>query len=200
MDGAGEQLVAAADDDFGAGLENEDDDEAGEDEDPPCPPEIVDTVGRGRLIGGWAKCAYNCGPPHRQHWFCRSNPRGFWICRECHNAARCLRGQCKTPEAKQSLKEYPVRDPEGWAARVRACRIDPKRGLVVDNRGRMIEVLRQVTAMTQRIIMRDLAGVEWLDRAEWQWEQERRGKTKEEAGEEWDRIIATPGDKRRPGP
>ena len=51
---------------------------------------------------------------------------------------------------------------QGWAARIRACHIDPKRGLVVDKRGRrLIEALRHVAAMTQRIIMRDLAGVGW---------------------------------------
>ena len=153
--------------DFGA----EDGDEEAGDDDPPCPPDIIDKVGRGRQVGAWIKCAYNCGPPRRQKWFRRSNPqRGFFLCIECTAAARCLKGQCKTPEAKLSLKEYLVKDPEGWAARVRACRIDPKRGLVVDLRSRMVEVLKHVTAMTQRIIMRDIAGVEWLDRVEWQQE------------------------------
>ena len=47
--------------------------------------------------------------------------------------------------------------------------------------------------MTQRMMMRDTSGVEWLDRLDYQWEKVRRGVSEEAAGLEWGRITTTPG-------
>ena len=99
-------------------LEEED---RNEEQDPDCPSDIRDQVGRGRKVDIWCKCAYECGPPRKEKWFRQTNARGLFICIECFAAVRCIKGQCKTAEAKKAVKDLPLADPEQWRARVRAC-------------------------------------------------------------------------------
>ena len=101
----------------------------------------------------------------------RTNPRAQPICNPCYNSQRAISvAASKDPQAKAIMDKYRIADPEGWKAKVRACRIceagDPRCSAtgVPDAKHRKMAIVTSLNSITQSVAIAEIGGVAWKTR------------------------------------
>ena len=147
-----------------------------------------------------ANCSMECGLRLPVAEMYRSNARALPVCLPCQNAKRTLIAMAnKTPACKEALNKLQAEDPDGWKARVRACRIvDPSAiaagaDCVAALAARRQVLFHLISEVKQTMGVQEVSAVLWLNKLQFiKHHADLGGPSREEAAALFDQRVRDP--------
>ena len=122
----------------------------------------------------------------------RSNSRARPVCHPCHAAKRAIAAAVSNnAAAKASLKQLMAEDPDGYRAKVRACRVEPG-AASVDYAQRRATISTSVKSLTQRVGIETFSEFVWLQKSQFVARLAADGWALDAAAAKWDSMSRDP--------
>ena len=145
-------------------------------------------------------CDFLCGTCKPLDCMFRTNARAKPVCHPCHNARRAIAAAAsKDPAAKQALADLQKSDPDGYKAKVRACRVEPR--AMVDYQQRRMAVHTAVSQIRQTSGIQEFRDFTWLSKRKFVNHMvHEEDMTEDGAVAKWDSMLKDPSVPRRQYP
>ena len=175
-----------------------------EDSQSPAQSAVVGSQSPGSTIGGrslsgrlrgdtLASCEFQCGTVRAVSELFRTNSRARPVCYPCHAAKRAIAAAVSNnPAAKAALKQLMAEDPDGYRAKVRACRVEPG-AASVDYAQRRAAISSSVKSLTQRVGIETFSEFVWLRKSQFVARLTVDGWAPDAAAAKWDSMSRDPG-------